>query len=146
MAESREVLMLLMRPVGTGPLSDAQCDTIFALSIILWRPVTLVSVEEMIGKGVLSGLDDAELRRLLFELPAESRACSVFMAYVGDRQNMLMDDYPTLTPRRMTPGRRLLSSVTPTACRAIRHSSIAWPAIGVAMVVYPGGGTASLVC
>jgi len=99
MEQSSEVLSLLMQPVGSGPLSDEQCQVIFTLSIILWRPVTVVSVEEMISNGMLSELDDAELRRLLFALQTETHALSAYMAYVGARQNMLMDDYPELMPR-----------------------------------------------
>lgn len=100
--EAREILVLLMQQPGSEPLSDDQCETIFALStlsIVEWRPVTVVTVDEMISNGMLSELDDAELRRLLFSLQAETTSLSAFMGFVRGQLNVLMDDYPDLMPR-----------------------------------------------
>jgi len=105
--QTGEVLSLLMQPVGSGPLSDDQCQVMFTLSVMMWRPVTVVSVEEMVSNGVLSELDDAELRRLLFALQSETHALSAYMAYVGARQNILMDDYPELMPRGIDANREM---------------------------------------
>ena len=99
MDRSNEVLSLLMQPVGSGPLSDDQCQVIGRLSIFLWRPVTVVSVEEMISNGMLSELRDAELRSQLFARQTETHALSAYMTFAGATQNMLMDDYPELMPR-----------------------------------------------
>ena len=91
-----------MQQPGSEPLSDDQCETIFALStlsIAEWRPVTVVTVDEMISNGMLSELDDAELRRMLFSLQAETTSLSAFMGFVRGQLNVLMDDYPDLMPR-----------------------------------------------
>lgn len=100
--EARKILTLLMQKPGSEPLSDDQCQTIFALStlsIIEWRPVTVVTLDEMINNGMLSELDDTELRRWLFSLQAETTTLSAFMGFVRGQLNVLMDDYPDLLPR-----------------------------------------------
>ena len=100
--EARDILVLLMQQPGAEPLSDDQCQTIFALStlsIVEWHPVTVVTVDEMISNGMLSELDDAELRRLLFSLRAETSTLAAFMGFVRGQLNVLMDDYPELMPR-----------------------------------------------
>ena len=74
-----------MQQPGSEPLSDDHCQTIFTLSmlsIVEWRPVTVVTLDEMINNGMLSELDDTELRRLLFSLQAETTISSAFMGFV----------------------------------------------------------------
>ena len=100
--EARDILVLLMQQPGAEPLYDDQCQSIFALStlsVVEWHPVTVVTVDEMISNGMLSELDDAEPRRLLFSLRAETSTLAAFMGFVRGQLNVLMDDYPELMPR-----------------------------------------------
>jgi hypothetical protein len=94
-----QVAEILMQPVGAGELTTEQCAEIFEVSVLKWNSLSLTTLDEMVGSGVLSQLQNRELSTLLFSLQADMNFLAAYMQLVRSQQIILMDVYPDLVPR-----------------------------------------------
>ena len=90
-----------MQATGSGSLNTEQCEELFSISILASYPLSLTTLDEMVNSGVHSQLDDRELSSLLFSLTADKNHLSTYIQLVRSQQNILMDVYPDLMPRRV---------------------------------------------
>lgn len=94
-------ILELQKPPGSGPLSDEQCQSLFQVSILAWDPMGLITLEEMVNSGWLAAMEDMQLKSQLFNLLASQRSMDSQLTLMRGQQNVLMDMYPQLMPRRV---------------------------------------------
>lgn len=98
-SDIEETASILIQPVGSGELSSDQCTAVLRVSIVLWTPLTLTALDEMVSSDAHSRLADRELSTLLFSLRAEIRRKNSEMQLVRSYQKHLPDEYPELLQR-----------------------------------------------